>query len=185
MLKWESHNELHDFWRAEVSTDILESWEQPHTLKIVNEGKKHRYTPDRLDRLYDGKFRVVEVKDVFEAKKDPAYAEKLALANVVYQALGWNFYVVEKVEIEAQPTFSAISKIQSYRCAAMTPSDILKVRQLFSSSPTQTVGSISSFLQRGPAGFAQLCALIVRRVLSADLSNGLDADTTLHMVRWA
>lgn len=184
LLHWESRNELHDMWRAEVSFDVVKSWEQPHTLKMVRYGQHRRYTPDRLDLLSSGKNRVIEVKDNFEAEKDAAYAEKLDLAAKVYQTLGWDFHVFEKPEIEAEPTFSAIDKIQSYRCADVRPADILKIRQLLSNSPSLAVEAVTSFLGGGPPGFAMLCALIVRRIIRADITHGLNELTPLYLVQW-
>lgn len=181
-LPWESRNELHDFWRAEVNPEIVESWAQPHVLKIVTKGQTFRYTPDRMDRLSSGQIQIVEIKDVFESDRDPLYAYKLRLARAVYETNAWSFRIIEKAEIEAEPAFSAVNAIQTYRCTNISAADVLAVRHLFADSETLSVHTVQSVLRSGPAGLATVCALIVHRVLACDLHRGFNAETPVQLV---
>ena len=46
-LPWESRNELHGFYHAEVDTDVVGYRAQPHTLRMSVHGEVTSYTPDR------------------------------------------------------------------------------------------------------------------------------------------
>src|SRR5215469_9683073 len=108
---WESRNELHAFYGAEVSTHVLKYRAQPHTLEMAIAGKKRSYTPDRMDHLTGGRIEIVEIKDVYKPEKDPDYHTKLEMARVVYDHLGWSFRITTRKEIEAQPKFEATKYI--------------------------------------------------------------------------
>src|SRR5690349_16327957 len=58
-LFYESRNEKHAFYWAEVLPEISRYRSQPHRLEFQN-GKS--YTPDREDLYDDGSIRIVEVK---------------------------------------------------------------------------------------------------------------------------
>ncbi|WP_191555043.1 hypothetical protein [Brevundimonas aurantiaca] len=126
-LGWESKNERNSFFHAEANPDIATYREQPHTLRVRIDGKLFSYTPDREDVYRDGRVVVVEVKDVFEEARDPAYTAKLDRCAEIYRGLGWDYQLVEKVDIERKPQFDVISKIQSHRRVAVSPPEVRKV----------------------------------------------------------
>lgn len=172
-LAWESRNELHDFWRAEVRPDVIRSRAQPHTLQWVIDGQTRRYTPDREDILADGTIEITEIKNVFEAEKDPLSKDRLDFARTIYAGIGQSFRVVEKAEIEAQPQFDAIRTIQGYRRTALTDANVFTVRKLFEHRPEVTLAEVQSALSAGPHGLAIACAMMVHRILAIDLSTRL------------
>jgi hypothetical protein len=180
-LPWESRNELHDFWRAEVRWDVVRSRAQPHMIRWTVDGQTLRYTPDREDILANDRIEVVEVKNVLQTEKDPHYAAKLEFARTIYEGIGWSFRVAEKADIEAQPQFDAIRTIQSHRRTALTTLDIIAIRDLLRGSHTLTLGQAQSALPMGPRCFGVLCAMTVRRILEIDLSAGLTPDATVRL----
>jgi hypothetical protein len=182
-LSWESRNELHDLWRTEVSYAVLKSWVQPHALGIVVDGITYSLTPDRLDLMADGRVEIVEVKDAFEADKDPFYAQKLELARAVYAANGWFFRIVERAEIEAQPAFDAIDLIQARRLTAITALDVVDVHNFYAQHESRSWGEVQHLFHGGPRGFATVCALIVHRRLHFDPTGGLTPEAPLLLIR--
>lgn len=176
-LAWESRNELHDMWRAEVRADVVRSRVQPHTLSWTIDGQTLRYTPDREDILDGGRIQIIEVKNTYQAEKDPYYAAKLDFARSVYEGLGWAFHIHEKSEIEAQPQFDAIRTIQGYRRTAITTADLSTIRSLFSHSTHLKLKELQNSLPPEPRSFAAICAMVVHRILAIDLNRGLGPDT--------
>jgi hypothetical protein len=182
MLPWESRNELHALYHAEVDGRVVESRTQPHTIRITAGGLKLLYTPDRMDRRADGSIEIVEVKNKIDLEKDAYYLQKLEMAAAIYRCLGWSIRIIEKEEIEAKPMFGAVNTIQSYRCADVSASDILSLRSRFGQRHALTLEDTKSFFPSGPVALASVCALIVRRVLAVDLSNGLSNATPVRLV---
>jgi hypothetical protein len=178
-LPWESRNELHGFWWAEARSDVLQSWAQPHTLKMTIEGRSCSYTPDRLDELAGG-VEVVEVKDVFDEQKDPFYALKLEHARLIYEAIGYRFRLVTRAEIEADPGFSTVALIQRYRSVAVDLQDIDAARAALAQAPA-TWGNVLEALGGGPGALPRACAMIVRRILAVDPTEALTRDTLVWL----
>ena len=173
MQAWESRLELHGLWRAEACGEILESRVQPVRLEVRLDAREFFYTPDRKDVLADGSVEIIEVKDEFEAEKDPLYLSKLNLAATIFATLGWSFRIEERAQIEAEPAFSAIRTIQHYARTAITAADVIAVHNLFDGRRTVSLEEAQTALGAGVRGFAAVCALIVRRLLSVSPSDGL------------
>ncbi|RYG79877.1 MAG: hypothetical protein EON59_15635, partial [Alphaproteobacteria bacterium] len=87
-VPWESRNEQHALWHAEMNSGVVSYQAQPHTMRLTVAGRRMSYTPDLLLKGAAGSTDIVEVKDVFEEKKDPDYTAKLTRAAAVYRALG-------------------------------------------------------------------------------------------------
>lgn len=179
---WESRNELRALYHAEISTDVLTYRVQPHTLKFVIDGVARSYTPDREEKLVGGQERVIEVKDAFEAENDPDYSEKLEHAHAVYRLSGKLFRIQERAEIEARPLFDAVELIQGFRRTAVTVQDILLVQDKFSGHDVLPLGEVRDLFKSAPLGFAKLSAMMVRRILTLDLSHRLCSETSVRLV---
>jgi hypothetical protein len=181
-MPWESRPELHGLWRADVRTDVLESWVQPFRLEFLHSGRRFIYTPDRKDQLATGKPDIVEVKDVLKVDKDPLYYFKLNLAGTIISSLGWSFRVEDRAEIEAEPAFSAIRIIQRYSRTAVSVPDIIALNHAFVGQEAIPLHTVQMLFGGGPRSLAAICALIVKRKLSVDLANGLVADAKVSLV---
>jgi hypothetical protein len=181
-LHYESSNELHDFWHAEVDANVLVSRDQPHTLNHVSANKGFRYTPDRLDFHADGSIEIVEVKDVFEAEREPDYAEKLNIARAIYEANGWTFTIRERRDIESSPAFGAIKTIQSHRRTALTTADFAVLWALFAQDERQPWARVQESLGGTTRAFAAICALIVRRKLDFSAAGGITEGAPLRLL---
>jgi hypothetical protein len=183
MVGWESRNELHALWRSEVDTDVVSYREQPHTMDMVLDGKLRRYTPDREDVLADGRIEIVEVKDTFEATKDPDYARKLAFAEDIYSGLpGWSFRIQDRAEIEASPSFATVENIQTHKRISFTLADVAMVRRAYSDAPTRTLGELRALFVNEVTGQAVLAAMMVARIVRIDLCTPMTGDSVVALV---
>lgn len=171
-VPWESRNEQHALWHAEMNSGVVSYRAQPHTLRLVLDGRRVSYTPDLLLEGVDGAIDIVEVKDAFEEKKDPEYTDKLNRAAVIYRALEWSFSIVTKAQLEAEPAFSDVELLHRYRKAALRVEHIHAVQKALADGPT-TLTVLRRALPKDPIGTAQLSAMIVHRIVGVDLSNGL------------
>ena len=179
---WESRNELHAFYGAEVSTEVVKYRAQPHTLEIVIDGKLRRYTPDRMDYLTGGRIEIVEIKQAYKPEKDPHYHAKLEKARLVYAKLDWSFRITNRDEIEAQPKFEAERYIQSFRRTVVTPGDEDRALDLLTQRGPVQLAELRDLWASPPLGFAKMCALMVKRTVNIAFEYGLSDETPVRLV---
>lgn len=179
-VPWESRNEQHALWHAEMNSGVVSYRAQPHTLRLMMNGRRASYTPDLLLEGVDGAIDIVEVKDTFEEKKDPEYTDKLNRAAIIYRALGWSFTIVTKAELEAEPAFSDVELLHRYRKTALQVDHVHAVQMVLAEGPTN-LKTLRRMLPPDPMGMAQLSAMIVHRVVGVDLANGLDDDAVVAL----
>jgi hypothetical protein len=172
-VPWESRNELHAIYMAEVSTDVVSYRVQPHRVELFIRGIRHLYTPDREDTLPGGGKLIVEIKEDFKAARDPHYTEKLEYARVFYGALGLGFLILNRAEIEAQPRFKVLELIQSFRRTVVTTQDILVIHDLFRTREALPLSEVTRTFENEMLGFAKLSAMMVRRIVAIDLTQPL------------
>lgn len=182
LVAYESDNEKCDFYRAEVSTDVISYREQPHTIEGVIDGKVRRYTPDREDQLANGRIRIVEVKDEFEADKDPSYSAKLDYFSEVYDRLGWSFRLTTREEIKNPTTFETVENVQRFRRASYTNGEIAAVRRMLGQRGQCQLGELLALFSPEPVALAKLCAMMVGRIVILDISSRLEATSIVRMV---
>lgn len=180
---WESRNELHAFYGAEVSTEVIKYRAQPHTLEMAIDGKVRRYTPDRLDHLTGARVEIVEIKDTYKPEKDPDYQTKIQLARIVYAGQGWSFRITTRDEIEAEPKFEAAKCIQSFRRTVITPHDEDMVLDFLTERSRAPLAEVRLLWTNPMLGFAKLCALMVKRTINIAFAYGLFDDTPVSLVR--
>ena len=167
-LPYESHLELHDLWRAEVDVGVVRSWPQPFTLTYADGDGLRRYTPDRKDERAGGRVEIVEIK---EDAAEVTTAKMLAVEEAL-SARGWSYRVVGRAEIEREPAFSAIRTVQRHRRTALDETDAMRIRAMLGSS-FSPLREVMAELGSGPQALARACALMVRRVVAIDLTEGL------------
>lgn len=175
-IGWESKNERNSLFHAEADPNVANYREQPHTLRLRIDDKVFSYTPDREDVYRDGRVVVVEVKDVFEEARDPAYAAKLHRCAEIYEGLGWDFQLIEKEEIERRPRFDVVSKIQSHRRVAVSPPEIRKVLDAIRQG-SACLSDLRPMFAFAPEADAKLCAMAVRGLVQIQLDRPFGALT--------
>jgi hypothetical protein len=179
---WESRNELHGFYTAEVNPKIVQYRAQPHTLEMAIGSKICRYTPDREDIYSDRAAEIVEIKNDYDAKTDPDYHHKLEVAEAIYRSRGKTFRIIERAEIEAQPKFQAVECIQSLRRTVVTQHDEDRVRNRLASATALPMAEIRSLWGSPVLGFAKMCALMVRRIIEIELNAALSDSTPVRLM---
>ena len=176
-LPYESRLKLHDLWRAEVASDVVRSQPQPFTLRFMLDGQVRRYTPDRRDLLVSGAEQIVEIRDDGEAGEGGIEE----VVRSILSARGMSYVVRRRSEIEAEPTFSAVEIVQRNRRAQVSSGQVVAVRSLLANRP-QPLADVLTTLPPGPSGFATACAMMVRRLIAIDLSQGLSAHSCVSLV---
>ena len=178
---WESRNELHALYHAEVRFDVVKYRTQPHTLEMIYDGQKYMFTPDLELHLADGRVEIIEIKGEFDALADPDYSAKLEMAGEIYRSIGHSFRVMDRKELEAQPRFKAIEEIQNYRRTAITPGDTMVLSKVFKASDIVTIGDIKRAYGNAIVGMAKAYAMMVRRIIEIDITNGLGDQSTVRL----
>jgi hypothetical protein len=171
MMGWESRPELWGFHHAEVDTAIVAYRAQPHTAEALADGGRLVYTPDREDQLADGRIRIIEVKEQFEADRDPYYARKLEYFAEVYRSLGWEFRLIDAAGLTRQPLFGGVEAVERLRRAAFTSDDLNRVREALADGP-RALAELVPLFDSEVLARSLLCAMMVGRYLAIDLSAG-------------
>jgi hypothetical protein len=177
----ESDNEKCDFYRAEIAPGVVGYREQPHTIEAVIGGHVRRYTPDREDCFADGRIEIVEVKDEFEADKDPDYAAKLEYFAEVYERLGWSFRLTTRDEIKDPATFETVETVQRYRRASFTAAEVAEVRHRMGPSGECCLGELLRMFPSDIAGLPKLCGMMVARILTLDVRSKLEPTSLVKL----
>jgi hypothetical protein len=181
MVGYESDNEKCDFYRSEIAPDVVGYREQPHTIEAVIAGKVRRYTPDREGRFADGHIEIVEVKDEFEAEKDPDYNAKLDYFAEVYERLGWSFRLTTRNEIKDPATFETVETVQRYRRASFTVGEIADVRRRFSQHGECRLADLLPIFSSDLTGLPKLCAMMVGRIVVLDIHSKLEPSSIVKL----
>lgn len=182
LIGYESDNEKYDLYRAEISTEVIAYREQPHTIEATINGVVRRYTPDREDQLANGRLEIVEVKDEFEAEKDPCYSAKLDYFSEVYERCGWSFRLTTREEIKNSTSFDTISNIHRFRRASYTAADIAAVHGVLDRRDDCQLGELLRLFSPEVVGFAKLCAMMVGRIIALDIYTKLEPTSIVRMV---
>lgn len=149
---------------------------------MVVDGKSGSYTPDLQLNLAGGSIQILEIKNRFDEAKDPAYAQKLRQAAMVYGALGYDFRIVETADLEQEPMFSAVETLQRYKTVAVDPQTADAVVELLADGPAP----LTRVLERtpsGPRGLASIASMMVKRRVRVDLREGLIAEAPVALVK--
>lgn len=181
-LPWDAKTELKVCQWAEVSTDVVSYMTQPHTLRMVVDGCQVFYTPDVRFDLAGGAVQVVEVKNRFDERKDPAYSRKLKQAAQVYDALGYTFSIAESADYEREPVFSAVTTLHRFKSTLVDQPTSDAVLDVLVDGPVP-LGRVLEVAPEGPRGLASLASMMVRRVISVEIERGLVADASVTLVR--
>ena len=163
-----SHLQLHDLWRAEVEVDVVCSWPQPFTLTFAEGDRLRRYTPSRKDLRADGSVEIIEVRD---DAAQPAPAREAAIIQAL-TLRGMSYRVACRTQIQAEPAFGAIRTVQRHRRTALEATEVLRIETALATGPLAIADTLR-LLGSGPPAFAKVCAMMVRRIVRIDLTNGL------------
>lgn len=181
-LPWDAKTELKVCQWAEVSTDVVSYMTQPHTLRMVVDGRQVSYTPDVRFDLAGGGVQILEVKNRFDERKDPEYSRKLKQAAEVYNALGYRFMIVESADYEREPVFSAVTTLHRFRSALVDQPTSDAVQNVLVNGPAP-LAQVLEIAPAGPRGIASLASMMVRRVISIEIERGLVADAPVTLVQ--
>ncbi|WP_293348687.1 TnsA endonuclease N-terminal domain-containing protein [Phenylobacterium sp.] len=179
MVGFESLAERDAIYCAEVLPQVVSYRSQPHTIEAIIDGVARRYTPDLEETLSNGQIRITEVKEDFEASRDPDYAAKLNLFATVYRGMGWDFRILQRREFGGTLEFAGICKVQSFRRVAFDAHDLALVREHLAGG-TRPLGELADLFQTPVIGLATVAAMMVARLMLIDLSGGFTTDALVR-----
>jgi len=182
-MAYRSLDELHAFYNAEVDTEVVSYRLRPHTLEFDLYGRPCEYTPSREETLSDGGARIRDVKEALDPAHDSSHTAKLERARLLYRSHGIPFDVEDRDHIEALPSFKIIEHIQAYRRTSATAGDLQCVRETFGDRRSVPFIEVRDRFASAPHGFAKISAMIVRRLVGINLSDGLSHMTPIFRVR--
>lgn len=132
-LPWESYAERHLFRCCEVDPRVIRFLAQPHRLEMMTGAPRPLiYFPDVRVDYADGTTEIVEVKKTEGELEDPDYLDKLAGAESVYRALGWDFRIaIAEEEIEIDPIYSNAKMICADRFSLIVRPAVLAIEEVF------------------------------------------------------
>jgi hypothetical protein len=183
-LPWEDTRERAYFWHCEADVNVISYLSQPHRLEInFGQARPLIYFPDLRRDMADGSVEIREIKKAYNPDDDEDYDLKLGLAAEIYRGLGWSFRIVEASEIEHLPTLDTVWAIQRRRHVEVTVRDRLAVMETIEHHDgIASVQEVADALGGGSVGEARLCACIVRRVASVDITARLRPDSPVTLV---
>ncbi|WMT87487.1 hypothetical protein NO932_02480 [Pelagibacterium sp. 26DY04] len=126
---------------------------------------------------------IVEVKnDEDRRNNDSQYQLKLELAKKVYENINWRFTtVVRSRDVEMPRLSTAVDGIMFDHDVSITPGDIDLVRNVLPPRPyAGRLDDVIRALGGGATGRGKAASLHVRRIISIDLTLGLDPDTPVR-----
>ncbi len=181
-VAWESKMELLAFHHAEVATEVVNYYPQPHTWVVQTGDEQFRYTPDLALHLADGRIEIVEVKSEYDDLDDPDYTAKLRFAAQLCRQAGWSFRLVTRSELEAPPLRDAVDTIQAARRTSVTSADVAMISELCMRTRDVALDALLAAYDDPKAGLKKACALVVRRIIEIDLTVGLNGRARVKLV---
>lgn len=181
LVGYESDSEKCAFYWPEIAPNVVAYREQPHTIEGIIDGQVRRYTPDREDLFADGQIEIVEVKDEFEADKDPDYYSKLTYFAEVYERLGWSFRLITRDEVKDSAAFETVETVQRYRRASFNALEIAAVRNKMSQSGECRLAELLPIFSSEVEGLSKLCAMMVGRILLLDIQSKLEPSSIVKL----
>lgn len=171
-LPYEGMNELALLKHCEVDTQVIDYRSQPFRFEFVINGVKRIYIADCVRLLDDGTVEVVEVKGDLKQLFAPEYAEKLEAVRSTCDALGWRFRVISRRQLfEPHVVYANVDLIQSRRMVHFDEAQAYRAVELIEGEGgTTTLARLSDALGGDPQGPAIAQAMMVRRLITIDLS---------------
>lgn len=183
-LPYEGMNELALLKRCEVDTAVVDYRSQPLRFEIVIGGVKRTYIADCVRLMDDGTIEVIEAKGSPQQLRQPDYAEKLNAVRSACGRLGWRFRALTgKHLFEPHHLYANIDQIQSRRFVRFNGADAYRAAEFIEREGGQTpLGHLTDALGCGPRGLATAQAMMVRRLISIELTKPLSAESFVTLV---
>lgn len=127
---------------------------------------------------------VIEVKYDDKWRRDIFYERKLERAAEIYRALGWNFRVVTKAVLTADPVVTGnVAAIQLDRHKTFSDRDAYSVvATLRALGGTSSLGRLEEVLGGGPIARGKVRSMMVSRLIAIDLARPLHSTSTVSLV---
>jgi hypothetical protein len=183
-LPYESMNEQALLKRSEVDTSVVDYRAQLFRFELVIDGAKRIYIADCVRLLGDGSVEVLEVKGRLRPLPPPEYVEKLKLVREICDRLGWKFRILSHRHLyKPDVVYANIDLIQSCRTVRFDQIQAYRALELIERAGGEApLGQLSDAVAAWPLGLAMAQAMMVRRLISIDLTRPLNADSKVTAV---
>jgi len=183
-LPYEGMNEQALLKRCEVETAVVDYRSQPFRFELVIDGAKRIYIADCVRLLSDGSVEVLEVKGRLKQLSPPEYVEKLNLVREICERLGWQFRILSHRHLyEPEVVYANIDLIQSRRTVRFDQIQAYRALEVIErEGGAAPLGRVADAIATRPLGMAIAQAMMVRRLLSIDLTRPLNADSKVTAV---
>lgn len=172
---------LRALYYAEVCTEVVSYRTHLEPVRLKIGGQSMTYTAHLEETLIDGHIIVTEFMDML-SEDNPARLAAIPHAREHYAGRGVGFRVHGRPASEVQATFEAAEAIQSFRHTRFTYADILRVKSAIGERSSGTLGEVRNLFKSPALGFAKLSAMMVRRIIAIDLTQGLGATTPVRLL---
>ncbi|MDY0885388.1 hypothetical protein ACFPL7_24105 [Dongia soli] len=182
-MPWEAAEEAAQFLFSEFDTSVMSWVAQAHRLEIFRHGKHYQYIADHRRNMTSVSAHPVEIIELKkyeqEFTRDPAYAEKLRLAEEVYTSLGWAFIRKTRQDLFTREHL-LLERMAQYRHSRVSAFERALVLQLLDANGGRApFGDFVEALKFEPRALAILSRLMVDRFLHVDTSRPLSKDTII------
>ncbi len=183
-LPYEGMNEQALLKRSEVETSVVNYRSQPFRFELVIEGTKRIYIADCVRLLSDGSIEVLEVKGRLKQLPPPEYVEKLSLVREICDRLGWQFRILGHRQLfEPEVVYANIDLIQRRRTVPFDQIQAYRALEMIERAGGEVpLGQLADAVASRPQGMAIAQAMMVRRLVSIDLTRPLNADSNVIAV---
>jgi hypothetical protein len=174
MIHWESENELRAFRLLDCEPDVTSFKEQPCEVEYVLDGQIKRHYPDILVEA-NGKKSLWEVKPESKAL-DPEVATRTGLMVRGLPKHGYTYRVVIAKDLALQPRQNNAFLLLGFGRRTATDCEREAIRRTFNDRGSLVWSDACSGVY-GPRGRETLCSLVLRGVLTFDLSLPISPST--------
>lgn len=182
-MPFEGMNERLFFMHSEVDTSVVDYRAQPLRFEFAIDGVARTYIVDCVRLLSDGRIEIVEVKNDRRALRDDHYLEKLDRVAATCTALGWDFRVALREQLEnPRVRLENIELIQSRRHTRFTSADVyVALDSIDQAGGRISMGTLAEELGDAHRGRAVLQAMMVHRLVEIDLSKPLGSQSSVSL----
>lgn len=176
MIHWESHLELKAFQMLEVCPWVKCYREQPAVIEFLDMNDiKRKHFPDIYIEMRNGTRGFLEIKPDREME-DSFLMQRTSLLKTGLRAMGYFYFLAQREQIESGHFLKNAQKLLPHARSAIPSLEMIRLALADGSL------SVMELIQRLSHKDARtwIYSLVIRGVLTCDLSNPLTDETTIN-----
>ena len=178
-MQWESIHELNAFRLLEVNPEVKTFQEQPCVIHYVLDGISYRHYPDILVQTQTAR-EIWEIKPIEEANK-PEVISRTKFLEAALPDHGYQYRVLLGEDLGRKIRLDNIKALLDCNRLTIAPLVREKIRQIFSTVSTLTIGTLQECLQ-GEISQKEIYRLIIEGDLFCNMETPFSSTTQLHHI---